>query len=118
MGYSMKTKAVPFAISVASTTTPVATKAASTTGGCHFITLIVVQVDTAATTLTVKSGTTTIFTATLGIGTHTFPFSGPPECPGLSALAPNVLVSAGLSAGTAQQAYICGVTVNTTPITT
>lgn len=99
----------PWVVTVAATTTPVASKAANSTGN-HFLAGIIAQVDTAATTLTVKSGTTTLWVATLGIGTHVFNFPGSEDCPGMPALAKNVLVSAGLSAGTSQTVTIFGST--------
>lgn len=81
--------------------TPTATRAAQATM-VHFIACVIAVVDTAARTLSVKSGTTDLFTAALGIGTHIISCPATADCPGLPALAKNALVSAGLTAGTAQ----------------
>ncbi len=83
-------------------TDPTATKAA-TKGKRHFINTVVVFVDTADRTMTLKNGTVIIFEAkSLGIGTHIFPLDGIP------ADNENELVSAELDTGTTQQCVMHG----------
>ena len=101
----------PWVIRVAAAASPSASKGAEA-GKLHRVTSITALVDTAARTLTIKSGTTTLHAIPLGIGFHSIPMGDMP------ALAQNNLLSAALDAGTAQSIVMHGYTTSEQIVTT